>query len=168
MAEPYEEMIDGEWVLRIPPRPSHEAICLSLHRLIAGAISTLSSTRLLEMRSQVILTEKNRLRPDLCLVTVATEKPWLAAEVINPEDHNNDTVLKKDVYESLRIPRLWIIDPRYENVEIYHATHQGLSLRDTLMVKEFLSDPLLPGLSLSIREIFAAPDSPMGSAPRDF
>lgn len=168
MAEPYEELIDGEWVFRIPPRHTHEAIVLSLHRRMAEAINALSSTRLLEPRAQVSLAEKHQFRPDLCLVTLATDKPWLAVEVLNPEDHHTDTVLKKDVYEALRIPRLWIVDPRYENVEVYHATQHGLVLRDTLMIKETLVDPLLPGFSLSIREIFAAPDSPMGAAPRDF
>lgn len=168
MAEPYEELIDGEWVFRIPPRQSHEAILRSLHRRMAEAINSLSSTRLLEPRTQVTLSEKHQFRPDLCLVTVATDKPWLAAEILNPEDHHTDTVLKKDVYEALRIPRLWIIDPRYENIEVYHASQHGLVLRDTLMIKETLLDPLLPGFSLNVREIFAAPDSPMGSAPRDF
>ncbi|MBI1842208.1 MAG: Uma2 family endonuclease [Verrucomicrobia bacterium] len=168
MDEPYEELIDGEWVLRLPPRSSHESICLALHRMLGQTIHAASPSRLLEARSRVVISDRDHFRPDLALVTAASDKLWLAVEIINPEDHYADTVLKKDVYERIKIPRLWIVDPRYENVEVYHATDYGLSLRETLMVKETLVEPLLPDFSLSLQSLFSVPESPMGSAPRDF
>ena len=168
MDEPYEELIDGECVLRLPPRSSHESICLTLHRLVGQSLNPASPSKLLVARSRVVISERDHLCPDLALVTTATDKLWLAVEVLNPEDHFADTVLKKDVYERIKIPRLWIVDPRYENVEVYHATEYGLRLRETLMVKETLLEPLLPAFSISVRSLFSVPESPMGTAPRDF
>ena len=168
MSEPYEELIEGEWLLRLPPRPSHERICQRLHRWVSRSLTPVSSCRALGMRERMVLSDQHHFRPDLAMVTVATGKLWLAAEVINQEDHHADTVLKKSVYEEIRIPRLWIVDPRYENVEVYHATQYGLSLRQTLMMKEVLSEPLLPGFEMPLAELFADPVAPAGSGMRDF
>lgn len=165
MPEPYEELIEGEWLLRLPPRPAHEAICRQLHRIVARSLTPLSSCRALGLREQVAISERHQFRPDLSLVTTATGKLWLAVEVINQEDHHADTVLKKSVYEEIRLPRLWIVDPRYENVEIYHGTQYGLSLRDTLMIKQTLTEPLLPGFELILAELFS---ESAGGTPRDF
>ena len=51
---------------------------------------------------------------------------FLAEEVITRGDHNADTVVKKEVYEKMRVPRLWMVEPRYGNVEIYHSMAFGL------------------------------------------
>jgi Uma2 family endonuclease len=88
-------------------------------------------------------------------VTVATGKLWLAAEIINSEDHRPDTVLKKSIYEDINVPRLWMIDPRYDNVETYHGTSYGLALRGILAGSERLHETLLPGFDLTVAELFA-------------
>ena len=168
MPEPYEELIEGEWLLRLPPRPSHERICRQLHRWVSRSLTPASSCRALAMRELIVLSDKHRFRPDLAMVTSATGKLWLAVEVINQEDHHADTVLKKSVYEEIRIPRLWIVDPRYENVEVYHATQYGLSLKQALMVKDTLVEALLPGFELPLLELFADPGTQAGTEMRDF
>ena len=96
------------------------------------------------------------VRPDLALVTAATGKLWLAAEVISSDDHRTDTVVKKQVYEALNIPRLWMIDPRYDNVEVYHGTQYGLMLKGILAGREVLTEQLLPAFQLIITELFQA------------
>ena len=168
MSEPYEELIEGEWVLRLPPRRSHELICEFLHRVVGQAVQPMRTSQLVSCREKVKITDQHEFRPDLALLTTATGKLWLAAEVISQEDHHADTVLKKSIYEEIRLPRLWIIDPRYENVEVYHATQYGLALKETLMVKETLLETLLPGFVLPVKDLFSAPDRPTGLLGRDF
>jgi Uma2 family endonuclease len=99
------------------------------------------------------------MRPDLALVAAATGKIWLAAEIINAYDHRADTVVKKNAYEEAKLPRLWMIDPRYDNVEVYHGGPYGLALKRILANAEVLDDPLLPGLKLVVKELFAKPTS---------
>lgn len=94
------------------------------------------------------------LRPDLALVTSATNKLWLAVEIVSARDHRIDTVRKKSVYEDSKIPRLWMIDPRYDNLEVYHATEYGLALKHILAQRETLTETLLPGFSLTLAHLF--------------
>jgi len=161
MSEPYEEIINGETVLRLPPRPRHEEILDRLHRRVAAAVSSLATTRLLAARTRIDIGhgEQHSLRPDLALVTAASDKLWLVAEVISSDDHHADTVDKKTVYEELKMPRLWIVDPRYDNIEIYHGTAYGLSLKKVLAGRELLTEALLPGFQLGVHELFAGDPS---------
>src|SRR5262249_9667040 len=125
---------------RPAPGPRHETICLRLHQAMRASVSDLASTRLLLPRAEIRISAENCLCPDLALVTVATGKLWLAAEIVSSDDHRTDTVIKKQLYEDLKLPRLWMIDPRYDNVEVYHGTEYGLVLKEMLAGHEILQD----------------------------
>ena len=155
MSEPYEEIFAGEVTLRLPPGQRHELICSRLHTAIRTKVAKITSTRLLEPRTSVEMAQSTRLCPDLALVTAATNKLWLAAEIVSSEDHHADTVIKKELYETNKVPRLWMIDPRYGNVEVYHATPYGLALKNILAGREVLSEELLPEFALVIADLFA-------------
>jgi Uma2 family endonuclease len=89
---------------------------------VAASVASLSSTRLLAVRTGIQVSPNTVVRPDLALVTAANDKLWLVAEVISSDDHHADTVEKKLLYEELKLPRVWMVDPRYDNVEVYHGT----------------------------------------------
>ena len=156
MSDPYEEIIEGATLLRYPPNARHEQICTRLHEAFAASLVSVPTTRLLECRSGVQLTPGTRVRPDLALVTAASDKLWLAVEVISSDDHRLDTVTKKQIYEDLNVPRLWMVDSRYDNVEVYHGSQYGLMLKGILATKETLTEQLLPELRLAIGELFRA------------
>jgi Uma2 family endonuclease len=165
MSDPYEEIINGQTVLRLPPRPRHEQILERLHRRVAGAVAHLSTTRLLPVRTRIdIGPGDHSLRPDLALVTSASDKLWLVAEVISSDDHHADTVDKKSVFEELKMPRLWVIDPRYDNIEVYHGTPYGITLKKVLAGRDVLTEALLPGFQLGVHELFAG--NPSGDPGR--
>lgn len=155
MNAPYEETLQGEAVLRHPPGERHERICHRLHGLMGASVDGLRSVQLLSARTRVVLAKHVVLCPDLTLMTTATGKLLLAAEIIDGHDHHADTVLKKQVYEDIRVPRLWMIDPRYDNVEVYHASPYGLSLKGILACRELLSETMLPEFQVSMNDLFA-------------
>ena len=155
MSEPYEEIVRGEKFLRLPTRPRHETIVGRLHQRLAGAVVQLGTTRLLAPRTRLELSPGNILRPDLALITAASDRLWLVAEVISSDDHHADTVDKKEVYGEFKLPRLWMIDPRYDHVEVYHGTPYGLALKKVLAGRDVLTEPLLPGLQIPMHELFA-------------
>ncbi|HWH70713.1 MAG TPA: Uma2 family endonuclease [Candidatus Sulfotelmatobacter sp.] len=159
MSLPYEETLNGALLVRPPPGARHELICARLHQIMHASVANLTSTRLLLPRSPVRLTADTLVCPDLALVTVATGKLWLAAEVVSSEDHASDTVVKKQIYEELRLPRLWMVDPRYDNIEVYHASPYGLVLKEILAGREILSEKLLPEFQLTITDLFLMPTS---------
>jgi Uma2 family endonuclease len=154
MTLPYEEIVDGETLMRSPPGARHEKICARLHERIGGVLSRNTVTRLLGPRSIVQLSAGTMIRPDLALVTMATGKLWLAVEIVNSEDHRPDTVLKKVVYERFNVARLWMVDPRYDNVELYHGTSYGLALRGILAGRELIAEALLPELQMTVSDLF--------------
>src|SRR5512133_3887801 len=138
MSQAYEEHLNGSPLVRPPPGVRHELICSRLHRVIHASVANLASTRLLPPRTPVRLSPETVICPDLSLLANATGKLWLAAEVISSEDHAADTVVKKQIYEELKLPRLWMVDPRYDNVEIYPGSQYGLVLKSILAGNEIL------------------------------
>ena len=156
MSEAYEEILEGEARLRPPPGARHEEICRRLHERLAASLAGVTSARLLPRRTMIQLARETQIRPDVALVTAANDKLWLVAEVVSSEDHHPDTVIKKTLYEENNLPRLWMVDPRYDNVEIYHGGQYGLTLKEILAVREMLSEPLLPSFQYVIAELFQA------------
>ena len=155
VSRPYEEILDGASLPRSAPGERHEAICDRLHRLMTASVANLATTRLLAPRERVPVSRTTTLCPDLALVMAATGKLWLAVEIISTDDHRSDTVVKKQIYEDLRVPRLWMVDPRYDNVEVYHSTQWGLALKGILAGSEVLAETLIPEFRIVITELFA-------------
>lgn len=156
MSLPYQEILDGAVTARLAPGPRHELICARLHAVVQASVGNMPSTKLLEPRTQISVSNKSTLRPDLALVTTATGRLWLAVEIVSSHDHRTDTVVKKQIYEDIKVPRLWMIDPRYDNVEVYYASEYGLKLKGILAGRELLTESLLPEFQLTVAELFAA------------
>jgi len=156
VSQPYEEILEGATMPRSAPDPRHEAICDRLYATINASVANVSSAQLLAPRTRVQVSRATALRPDLALLTTATQKLFLAVEIIARGDHNTDTVVKKEIYEQIKVPRLWMVDPRYDNVEIYHSTQFGLQLKGILAGSEILTESLLPEFQIVISELFAA------------
>jgi hypothetical protein len=154
MSLAYEEIFAGEVATRKAPGARHELICSRLHAVVYSGVANHASTRLLAPRAQVQVSAGTFLCPDLALVTVATGKLWLAAEIVSSDDHRTDTVVKKQIYEEMNMPRLWMIDPRYDNLEVYHSSEYGLMLKGILAGREILTEELLPEFQLVVAELF--------------
>jgi Uma2 family endonuclease len=156
MSRPYEEILNGGTIPRSAPGDRHEQICARLHREMAASIAGLTGVQLLAPRTQVLLSRITAFNPDLALVMAATGRLFLAVEIISRDDHRTDTVTKKEIYEQHRVPRLWMVDPRYDNVEIYHSFEFGLKLHGILAGKEVIQDKLVPQFRLTVADLFAA------------
>lgn len=157
MSQAYEEILEGAALTRRAPGVRHELICARLHACVRASVSNFTSTRLLPPRTQIRLSVDTKVCPDLALVAVSTGRLWLAAEIVSSDDHRTDTVVKKQLYEQVKLPRLWMIDPRYDNVEVYHGSEYGLMLKAMLAGREVLTEKLLPEFELAITELFETP-----------
>lgn len=152
---PYEEILDGTTLPRSAPGVRHELICERLHAAMMGSVANLGSAQLLAPRTKIRVAHSTFICPDLAVITAATGKLWLAVEIVHTGDHHADTVIKKEVYEHVRVPRLWMVDPRYDNVEIYHSTEFGLALKGILAGSEVLGEKLIPEFQIVVAELFA-------------
>lgn len=155
MPDPYEELIDGETFIRGPLNAPHEILCDRLHTWITRHLPANSALRLLPRRSTVTLRPGTDICPDLALVRSDDAQLYLAAEVLQPGDHHPDTVLKKQIYSDCRAPHLWIVDSRYQNVEVYGTTAHGFRLETILACNDSLTDPVVCGAAYPLADIFA-------------
>ena len=156
MSDPYEEFFGGEVWLRFPPGPRHEAICGRLRTQVARAAAANPAIHLLPVRDLVEVRPGTMVRPDLALVRSGTRLLWLVVEVVDAADHRPDTVTKKGLYEEIGLPHLWVVDPRYDNVEVYARGTYGLTLQAILAGQDRLGSVLLPGFGVTMAELFAA------------
>lgn len=154
MSKAYQELLEGQPLMRLAPGARHELICSRLHQCVQAGVANVSSAKLLAPRTEIRLTGETTVCPDLAIVAVATGKLWLAAEIVNSDDHRADTVIKKQIYEDVRLPRLWMVDPRYDNVEIYHSSPYGLILKGILAGREILGEKLFPEFQMTIADLF--------------
>ncbi|MBI2812810.1 MAG: Uma2 family endonuclease [Opitutae bacterium] len=160
MSETYEEVIHGEPAYRRAPPAAHEILVNRLHALVARHLPAAAPLQQLPPRASLQLADDCILRPDLTIIRTdpALAGPaqlYLVAEVLFPGDHHLDTVIKKQLWSELRLPRLWMVDPRYLNVEVYGLGEYGFTLTDILAHHHPLTDPHLPGLDCSMEELFA-------------
>ena len=154
MTRPYEELIEGATFPRCAPVASLEQICDRLHREMAASVAGLAAMQLLPTRTRIQIARTTAFCPDLALVAAATGKLVLAVEIISRDDHRVDTVNKKEIYDQVRVPRLWMIDPRYDNVEVYHSTEFGLQLKGILGGREVLAEKLVPQFKIVVMDLF--------------
>lgn len=160
MNEAYEELLQGETIHRRSPSSEHELLVTRLHALVARSLPLNSALRLLPPRSELLLGGHSVLRPDLAVIRAdpgdtGTAQLYLVAEVLLPGDHHVDTVVKKQLWADAKLPRLWMVDPRYLNVEVYGIGEYGFTLTDILAHHHSLTDPHLPGLGCTMDDLFA-------------
>lgn len=155
VSRPYEENLDGATLPRSAPGDRHEIICARLHREMAISVNGLATLELLVPRTRVQISRTSHFCPDLALMMKASGKLFLAVEIISRDDHRADTVTKKEIYDQWRVPRLWMVDPRYDNVEIYHAFEFGLKLQGIFAGREILKEKLIPQFQMPVAALFA-------------
>ena len=79
---------------------------------------------------------------------VFTAPPFLAIEILSPDDRHADLMEKIEDYRSFGIPWIWVIDPESGRGEIY--TSQGMyEARDGVMRT---ADPVI---EIALSEILA-------------
>ncbi len=83
--------------------------------------------------------------------------PNLAVEVRSPSTWRYDIGAKRDGYERHGLRELWLVDTEAQSVLVFRRTRADVRQFDValeLAVTDQLTSPLLPGFSLSVREVF--------------
>jgi Uma2 family endonuclease len=83
--------------------------------------------------------------------------PDLCVEIRSPSTWRFDIGAKKRVYEAGALPELWLVDDLAEQIFVFRrskprADHFDVALE--LDRGDILTSPLLPGLALSLDELF--------------
>ena len=163
--ESYYELINGYIMKKSAPRPEHQRISMKLSRAIANYLFDNRIGEIFAAPIDVFLDKINAVQPDLIFIASANQEkittdgiigiPDLVIEIISPTSVIRDRVDKKNLYERLNIQEYWIIDPQYQDVEIYTIENNRYELYSGVtMFEGELKSKVLEGIVLELTDIF--------------
>ncbi|MBI4715000.1 MAG: Uma2 family endonuclease [Nitrospirae bacterium] len=160
------ELIDGEHHMTPAPSTRHQRISRRLLTAFENFLKNSKRGEVFYAPTDVVLSDMDVVQPDLLIVlaphaSIITEKciqgvPDLLVEILSETTRKIDEVVKRKLYERYGVQEYWIVDPELETVKIYRMTERGYARADEVSLEggDALSTPLLPGLQISLSEIF--------------
>lgn len=115
------EIIDGSVFKNPAPSPNHQTVSSRIHFQLYSQIELTGKGRVFYAPVDVELGKHDIAQPDLVVligdkVKLVTRSriqgvPDLVVEVLSPSRPEYDLVTKKAMYERVRVPEYWIVDP---------------------------------------------------------
>lgn len=163
----YYEIIDGEMIRKSAPTPMHQEVSKNLLFILETYNRQYKRGNIFYAPVDVFLDEYNKPQPDL--VFVSTEKkaiitndcimgvPDLVVEIISPTSVIRDRIEKKNLYERMSVQEFWLVDPQYEEIEIYTLKNGHYELLSAATTREGeLTSALFEGLTINLADIFSS------------
>ena len=162
------ELLDGE-LIKLTPAPNefHQRISIELSSLLHRFVRERQLGWVYEAPFDVVLGESGEeevAEPDILFVSKERRRiiredavhgaPDLVVEILSPSTADKDRTYKRRLYAKYGIKEFWIIDPSEETVEVFTLGRRGYDRAKLYKKEEALTSPLLPGLQISLREIF--------------
>jgi Uma2 family endonuclease len=162
------ELIEGAIVMAPPANYPHSKL---ITRLIHAMESHVRSHKLGEVHAPSAGYEfrtGDTLEPDVSFVSTArllrgpTPRsgqmmrvvPNLVIEVLSPSNERYDRKEKKKIYAGNGVDEYWLVAPRTRSVTVFHLEGDAYS-EGVAYVSGDMPSAVLPGLSLTIEELFA-------------
>lgn len=161
----YYELINGYIMKKSAPRPQHQRISMRLSILLGSFIKENKIGELFASPIDVFLDDLNAVQPDLVFVPTENQAiitddgimgiPDLMIEIISPSSVLRDRVDKKNLYERLNVKEYWIIDPQYQDIEVYTIQNGRYELYSGVtMFEGALESTIFEGLTINLAELF--------------
>jgi Uma2 family endonuclease len=166
------ELIEGEHYLSPAPAPKHQRVVVHLARILSSFVLAEGLGEILVAPVDVVFSEFDVVEPDLLFISAERASrvqeryiagaPDLVVEVLSPSTRGLDRLKKRRLYEENGVREYWIFDPAQEAAEVYRIDGRRFSraLPLSSAAGDLLASPLLPGLYISLEEVFAPPRSP--------
>jgi Uma2 family endonuclease len=159
------ELIEGDLFMSPAPNRLHQKI---LGRLFGSIWAYLQANPIGEIYVSpfdVTLTDLNVFQPDLCYFSKSRYRsltehgadgaPDLAVEILSPGSAKHDLGVKKEIYARTGVEEFWSVDPVKRTITIFQLSENSTTPRATLVEGKTLTTPLLPGLKIKVRDVFA-------------
>jgi len=160
------EIIEGDCFMSPAPRTKHQIVSANLLTFLNIYLRRTRAGKVFDAPTDVILSDTNVVQPDLLVVLAAraaiiTEKniqgaPDLVIEILSETTRKMDEVVKKKLYERHGVLEYWVVDPELALVKIYRLTNGRYAKAEERAEErgETLATALLPGLDISLTELF--------------
>lgn len=166
------EIIDGELYgadIALPRSPSleHQRTVANLLEILNAFARSSAAGTVVQAPFDVFFSNENIVQPDLLFVSAARASiigknhvrggPDLIVEVVSEATRRLDETIKRKLYERYGVREYWIVDPELQVVKVYRTTEKGFVRAAELALEagESITSPLLPGLQVSLADLFA-------------
>jgi Uma2 family endonuclease len=161
------ELIDGEHFVTPAPLRRHQELSMRLSIALGSWLREHPMGKAYAAPLDVILSDVDVVEPDLLFVSNERAEvlgkwihgaPDLVIEILSPSTRRVDEITKRRLYERVGVSEYWIVDGEIDVVKVYRRQDDGSFPQVADLSREAghsLTTPLLPGLSLSLAELFA-------------
>jgi Uma2 family endonuclease len=159
------EIMDGDLIVTPSPKFRHQEISGNIYAAFLKYLEGYPIGKIAYAPLDVILSEYDVLEPDLLFVLNEHRHiiqdwvrgaPDLVIEIVSPTTEAIDRGPKLKAYARFGVPEYWIVDPEQRAIEVYRATSEGYQPAQVFQGPDALTSLLLPGFSLSLREVFSS------------
>jgi Uma2 family endonuclease len=164
------EIIDGEHYVTASPNTRHQVLAGRLHFEIELFLRQHPGCgRVFLAPLDVVFTRWDVVEPDLLFVAVdqseiVTDKnvqgsPALVIEVLSLGTRKTDEQIKRRLFEREGVREYWLVDPELDLVTVFRRKPDGSFPQDAALTREargVLTSPLMPGLAITLDDLFAA------------
>lgn len=162
------ELIDGEHFVTPSPNTRHQRLVGRLHAAFVLYLQDHPEAGEAFLAPfDVVFTQFDVVEPDLLFVAadqceIVTEKhvrgaPAIVIEILSAGTRKVDERIKYRLFERGGVREYWLVDPELDVVKMYRRAGDGALPRVaelTAEAGETLTTPLLPGLAVTLAELF--------------
>jgi Uma2 family endonuclease len=162
------EIIDGNEYVAPAPNTFHQRIIMRLSAQMHNHAQENDLGEVFTSPIDLIFSDTDVVQPDVLFVAKEraaiveyhglTDAPDLVVEVLSESNRRHDEIRKRRLYERYGVREYWIVDPALEQVKVYRRSDGDGFGEKTEHSREHggtLDPPLLPGLVVSLEELFA-------------
>ncbi|MBF0487397.1 MAG: Uma2 family endonuclease [Nitrospirae bacterium] len=158
------EIINGVEVMGPSPFRQHQDIAANLYDILRQHIKINNLGKLYFSPLDVIFEEGfNRLQPDILFVEKDNRGilqdwirgvPDMVCEIVSPGSYENDTEVKKAIYEKYGVPEYWIVMPEQKKIEIFTIEGDKYKLFTVAAIEGVVTSKVIEGLQVNIEDVF--------------
>jgi Uma2 family endonuclease len=157
------ELLDGELVMVPAPTIGHQRISRNILVMLWDYLQEHPIGEILDAPCDVRLGE-DVVQPDI--IYIANERrsiikeelvdgaPDIVVEVFSPATVGRDKTYKRTLYARQGVREYWLVDPDERTIEVLRLTEAGFEHLATYHEADTLTSHLLPGLEMSLAEVF--------------
>lgn len=162
------ELIEGDHYVTPAPLTRHQRIVTTLLASIYQHCQQTQAGVVFSAPTDVVFSPSDVVQPDVLFIARTREDivtreniqgaPDFIIEILSDSTRHRDERTKRTLYERYQVSEYWIIDPDRETVKIFRL-QDGLyrSTQEFRMKgpESTLTTPLLPGFSLTLKDVFS-------------
>jgi Uma2 family endonuclease len=166
------EIIDGEHHVTPSPNTKHQRVVRTLLTALSNFLEGRAVGEVFVAPFDVVLSDLDIVEPDLLYISreraaiLTTQHvrgaPDLVVEILSPGTRKTDEVTKRKLYERFGVQEYWVVDPELDAIKVYRRVEGAFVRVEELSAEagNTLTTPLLPGLAVSLADVFASPIQP--------